>query len=133
MVIQRIQTLWLLISAILMAVFSFTPFGTVGETSLCACQVPAVMVIALVTAVLTLVDIFLFKNLNLQIRVAQMCILLAFATVATALISIYVTFEGSANWMGGVTLPILAVVLCFRAVQGMKHDRSLLHSSDRLR
>ncbi|MGM9859316.1 MAG: DUF4293 family protein [Muribaculaceae bacterium] len=133
MVIQRIQTLWLLISAILLAVFAFTTFGTAGDASLCACQVPAVMVIALATAALTLVDIFLFKNLNLQIRVAQMCILLVVATVATALISIYVTFEGSANWVGGVTLPILAGVLCFLAVKGMKHDRSLLHSSDRLR
>ena len=133
MVIQRIQSLWLLISAILMVLFAFTPFGSVGDASLCSCEVPALIVIALATAALTVVDIFLFKNLNLQIRVAQMCILLAIASIATALISVYVTFEGTANWTGGMILPVVSLILYFRAIKGMKHDRSLLHSSDRLR
>ena len=57
MVIQRIQTVYLIIAAILMAAFAFFPVGLVMIT------------LIVLVSFLAIVDIFLYKNLQRQMTV----------------------------------------------------------------
>ncbi|MDE6654388.1 MAG: DUF4293 domain-containing protein, partial [Muribaculaceae bacterium] len=75
MVIQRIQSLFLLIAGVLMAVVCFAvPVAHMEDaegaiTTVHVYDMLPVMILDLLTAVLLLISIFLFKNLKFQIKV----------------------------------------------------------------
>lgn len=75
MVIQRIQTLFLLIASALCITFIFTPFGYTaiiedGQQAilepLYAKNIVGLLIPAAASALILLIDIFLFKNMPLQ-------------------------------------------------------------------
>ena len=91
MVIQRIQSLFLLVAAVLLTVFIFAvPVASVPDAldanSLSAVYVTDVtelLVINAIVAALLLVCIFLFKNLKMQIKATLLTILLLVVSMAT--------------------------------------------------
>lgn len=140
MQIQRIQTLMLLIAAIMAAVFCFVPFASqpLAEggpaTSIFAKDAPALLVLNIVIAVLLFILIFMYKNLRMQIRMTILSILLICASIVTCGFYVFVGFEGaSLTLFGGVALLVLALLFAILALRGMRHDRRLLSSMDRLR
>lgn len=145
MVLQRIQTVYLLVAIILMAIFTFFPVFTVTNESgvytvgaLAGSRVNSPSVLLLVLDVLitlfALVTMFSFKNLKKQITMAGVLILL----VVTLLVSIGVLFVqqkgvGIAviNWP--IAFPFVSLVMAMMARGGMKHDKKLLSDSERIR
>ena len=92
MVIQRIQTVYLLIAVILMAVFAFFPAlsfelggrefvygaletGKVGMTHID----PLMLMLIILISLLALIDIFLYKNLQRQMTVCFVDIIICLA------------------------------------------------------
>lgn len=136
MVIQRIQTLYLFVAAVLMAVFCFLPYATGAEPNYLSYNVAdthTLLVLGILDAVLLAIDIFLYKTLKLQIRVATICAVLV---ALTALMSIVITARidgASLNIWGGIVVPAIALASTWMALRGMNHDRRLLSSADRLR
>lgn len=132
MVIQRWQTVMLLIAAVLVAVFCLTPMGSVGEESVYACSFPVFLILNIVIAVLLLIDIFLFRNLRLQMRVAAVALILEAVSAGLAFAIVYTT-EGFAMSLAGAPLIVAALILTWFGRRFMDKDRRLLAAADRLR
>ncbi len=131
MVIQRIQTLWLLLAVGLMTATAFRPFACLGETVMTPCGTPAMLIITVLTAVMLFVSIFMFNDLRRQMRVTLVNIMLTIATVVTAGVITFLN-DGTAL-CDGFFMPIVAIVFEILAYRGMRRDHKLLTSADRLR
>lgn len=129
MVIQRLQSLLLLLSAVFSIVYLFVPFGYApeGVTPLCC---PAMWIITVVAAALTLGDIFLFKNTSLQRKLIAVCMLLL---VAVAVLSLLPVFRGEMTVGAGGLLLIGSIINLGFAFRCIRDDERLLSSLDRLR
>lgn len=156
MVIQRWQSVLLLAAAVLMARFSFaslgqvqTPDATLNFTAFgfcyegvatnnapegCCLSTWYFFVVSITTAIITLIDIFLFKNLRLQKNICLVAILFTVASCAIAAGLGYSAIEGySVSWSSIALAPFLAVIACVMAYQRMSADQRRLRSIDRLR
>ena len=135
MVIQRIQTLYLFVAAIMMGLFTFLPMGYIGETVVRPSGSPVFMILNLLIAVVLIVAIFLFKNLRLQRQVTLMSIVLIAVSAVCGGIIMYGgdTRVDRLEWVGGITLLVVSMLLDVLALRGINHDKALLSSSDRLR
>ena len=155
MVIQRWQSLLLLIAAAVMACFTFLPIGqittedyTLNLTALGFFQAgtptdgqPPVEIhtwyffmLSLTTIVLLLLDIFLYSNLRLQMRVSLVCILFIVASACVGgLLGFCRIDDGQIWWNTTILCPFIALFATIFAYNRMKADYSLLKSADRLR
>lgn len=155
MVIQRWQSLLLLVAAAVMCCFTFCSIGqiqttdyTFNFTSLGFYQEgiptdgePATVthtwyffVLSLTTTVLLLIDIFLFKNLPLQKKVCLVSILFIIASGVTCLCLGYGVVAGAfVNWSAVVICPLIAIVAAIMAWTCMQRDHNRLKAVDRIR
>ena len=152
--IQRIQTLYLLIATALMAVTIFTPmaqfFDGTQEYTLTAfalkdaagvtAQPTIYMGILLALAgVLPFIVIFLFKNRQLQIRLCAAEIELLVGSLVVMGIYYYLSARlfDSVNGLGnlklGVIMPLLSIVFVALATRAIFRDEVLVRSLDRIR
>lgn len=140
MVIQRLQTLFLLIAVVLMCVFCCTPWAShaaegVAEASpVFVSEAPVLLILNIVIAVLLFISIFMFKNLKRQMTVTVLSIILICASMVACGILLYTAYPGATFiWTGGVLLLLVALVCVLFAYRFMKKDHKLLTSYDRLR
>lgn len=144
--IQRIQTLWLLLAAICGAgLFVFDIYyahvmvnGADTIQHLRANDHYPTMLIALVVTVLPLITIFMFKDRKRQRRMGAICIvaITGFVSLALARVNSFnnsspAPTEGS-YWIGAI-LPVVALVFIVMALRGISKDEKLVRSLDRLR
>ncbi|WP_338790288.1 DUF4293 domain-containing protein [Bernardetia sp. Wsw4-3y2] len=154
--IQRIQSIFLLMVSILMGLTVFLPIwgkvdGTnkiemnaiemiqtsAGETVMQQTTV-YLAVIAGLTAILALWNIFNFKNRRFQMKIALFCTLLiaAFIGIAT-----FITFQAQdifspevgGTMAYGYYLPVAAILFNWLSVRFIKKDEDMVRSADRLR
>lgn len=137
MVIQRIQSLMLLVAIILIAVFCLTPYATVaaGEvTSLFVKDAPVLLVLNITVAVLLVITIFMYKNLKMQMRMTILSMILICVSIVTSLFYINKAYDNATPiLLGGVGLLVISLIFGLLAYRGMRHDHNLLRSADRLR
>lgn len=149
MVIQRIQTLYLLLAVLFMTIFLFVPFGyttfaEAGEAAVDAWQpldIVGMLVPTFAAIFLMLVAIFLFKSQRTQHLVVVFSLLLTLATIGVVIYFMVAGFVDlnpavkavNTQWGWGVVLPVLAIVMQIAAINGINHDMKLLASYDRLR
>ena len=124
MVIQRIQSLYLLIAAVLMAAFAFFPAFDVS-----------MMVLIVLISLLAVVDIFLYKNLQRQLTVCFVDIIIGLAMLVAIVIQIVkLTKENLAvQWNWTWLLPVFSIIFLMLAHKAMSRDKKMLRDSDRLR
>lgn len=129
--IQRIQTLYLFLAALLSALSAFVlPMYLVGETSFAATAHPGSFggfggAMALFSGA-----ILLYGNRKLQLLVVRIGMLVSLVVLGV-LIMIIKDAEGSASW--GVVVPSINVVLAFLASKAIQKDEKKVRSLDRLR
>lgn len=140
MVIQRIQTLLLLIAAILIGVFCLSPVAveaaaTDGEVMKhFISEAPVLLVVNILIAVLLVITIFMYKNLRQQMKVTLMCMMLIAASIVSSIFVVYNQWAGATfYWFGGILLLCAALLFALGAYRGMRKDHKLLRSMDRLR
>ena len=135
MVIQRWQSVLLLISAIFVALAGILPYAvTANGVDLCAVQTPVLLCVDILVALLLLIDIFLYRNLRYQMKVTRLA--LGLIVVLEAAIAAYTCagLEGATiSIIGGIVMPMLALISSFVALRLMHSDYRLLRSADRLR
>lgn len=135
MVIQRWQSVLLLISAIFVALAGILPYAvTANGVDVCAVQTPVLLCVDILVALLLLIDIFLYRNLRYQMKVTRLA--LGLIVVLEAAIAAYTCagLEGATiSIIGGIVMPMLALISSFVALRLMHHDYRLLRSADRLR
>lgn len=140
MVIQRWQSVLLLIAVVLMCVFCATPYAvrTAAESAelsqVFVADAPVYLVLNIAIAALLFISIFLFKNLRLQMKVTLISIVLIVTSIVTCGILLYTTMpDARLIWTGGVLLLIIALICALFGLRFMRKDHNLLRSYDRLR
>lgn len=141
MVIQRIQSLMLLIAAIFMAVLclvipvaSFA--GVAADVSrLYIKDIAVLLTMDAIITVLLVVDIFLYSNLKQQINFTKLTIMLQIVSIAvTSFVLMSRLPEGAeASWLGFAVVAPVVLMLTVAAWWRMRADQRLLRSYDRLR
>lgn len=135
MVIQRIQSLYLLIAAIVMGVLCvFVPVALLPDGQLLTVfSFPQLIIVDALCILLLLISIFLFNNLKFQMKVTRINVVLI---ILSALLQAYICYtlpESTPYIVTPAILYVVALILTAMALSGMKHDYKLLHDSDRLR
>lgn len=133
--IQRIQTVWLLVAIVLLVAFFFVPFGysllADESAGLMAFESFYVYIPVLISGLLSLIAIFLYRKLDLQKSVVIVAMVFALVAASAGLVSVLCADGASLGW--GLLLPLLAAVAQIAAVRGVAADQRLLRSYDRLR
>lgn len=143
--IQRLQSLWLLIAAALMALFCTQPLMWLVNnaapsiaTALTPMQMPDTLCVGIVTSLLLLIAIFLFKNMKRQKTVVKCSIMLTIVEIAVLAFTAF-TFNGengkpavaSYNW--SLALPVVSLLFSIAGYRYIRRDENLLKAADRLR
>lgn len=150
--IQRIQSLYLLVSALLGVVCLSQPVGTFftaqheshAELFNLWLRYPengqhdfspwALFALLLIVTTLTFLDIFLFTRRALQMRVATLCMVLLVGYYAYLAFFAYMSMgEGTFTPSVWAALPFASIVLDYLAFRGILKDELLVKSLDRLR
>ncbi|PSJ72382.1 DUF4293 domain-containing protein [Sphingobacteriales bacterium UPWRP_1] len=130
--IQRIQTIYLLLAALVCAAFIFTPFAISGSTLLQTLNFMALVALSGVVALLSLGNIFLFKNRKLQITLCRVALLVILALIGGGIYYALAT-DGQDLPQYGAALPVLGTIFEVLAMRGVQADEKLIRSMDRLR
>ncbi len=157
MVIQRWQSVMLLIAGVVMGIFSFcslgqiqtmdysfniTALGISREGIATAPDEPSgistiiLFIISILATILPIIDIFCFKNLNLQKKVALISSLF---TVAAGVIVAFGASEfasdagGTIGWSTFICAPLIALIGNLIAFRLINSDQKKLRAADRLR
>jgi len=141
--LQRKQTLWLFIAALLNAgVFYFDLYrthtivngtDTLGQLRV-ADHFPS-LIIAVIITLLPLVTIFMFGNRKQQMRMIAYCLVTESMFVAMLLMRVTKLAPPPSSgtyWIGSV-LPVAAILFLLMALLGVRRDEQLVKSVDRLR
>ena len=140
MVIQRIQSVYLLLVTILMAIYSFSDVvlvKTIAESfekirlydlSLVA------FILSLLVTLLSFVTILKFKSMKLQIALCSVNIMLVLTQLVLMVVdALGLTTVQFDQFLLSNSLPLLSVVFLVLSISSIKRDMKLLSSYDRLR
>ena len=155
--IQRKQTLFLLLAVIVCALALFFPIGSIapeemgtdsmvynlgvvtgeGALAVSATCIPLFVLLS-VTAILSLVTIFLYKNRKVQMSICKNAMLLnALWVLDYALILFGIIpvpeVEGKVNIEFAACLPLVSIILLAMAYKGVNDDEKLVKAADRIR
>lgn len=153
MVIQRWQSVLLLVSVILMSCFSFLSLGQIQTEfvtyNFTACGIYAegiaapesmpvstwyIFAISILSVVLSLIAIFTFKNLRLQKRLCLLTVLAIICVIIACAIIAYQQFGGAnIEWSSIVCAPFISLISVIMAYQRINRDQKLIMASERLR
>jgi hypothetical protein len=154
--IQRIQTLYLLASSILVLLWYFMPLADLVNYesnftfSIYGIKNPddqtwlyhtlIISIITTISIIATVATIFLYKNRKLQIKASQFLLLLYTTLVAVAFLIIdnaksllSLSNEIIIHHKISILFPLISLVLIFLAIKAIKRDEELVRSADRLR
>ena len=161
--IQRRQTIFMLLSVIVSAVLFFMPLasfdanGNVMKFTIFGIQNPVeslalsvaytwpLIVLAVLMTVVPLVTIFLYKKRELQVKLCRLTMLatvifigLVFLYYENDIHKVIAAVEGDTYQLDvayfiGMAIPLVNIVLQILAIRGIKKDIELLKSVDRLR
>jgi TctA family transporter len=125
--IQRIQTVYLLLSAILSIVTLFIPvYGDVTGLDALMVTIPAIG-----NAVLAIVVISQFKDRIRQLGIGKILIFMSAFFVGIVAFQAFSTEEGSLTF--GTFIPLIVNMFNLLALRGIRSDERLVRESDRLR
>ena len=130
MVIQRWQSVLLFLSSVLSAWLCHAPFAQAEGASIYLSAQPVLLVINVLVAVMSLITIFLFKDLRLQMRVTTVNISVILALIIGIAVSVH---SNALDLAWGGALAIASLVCTYAALRLERRDYKLLRSSDRLR
>ncbi len=148
--IQRIQSVYLLVVSILMVICMCNPIGSIiastneiSEFGNLCITLPdgtkdyapwALFTILLVVAVLAFGTIFLFKKRMLQIRLTIFSSVMLIGYYLAVVAYIFMLAEETSftpSWT--ICLPLIGIILNWLAIRGIGADEALVKAYDRLR
>lgn len=148
--IQRIQSVYLLIVAILSVIVISNPVGTFIGTDNSITEFTnlslvfqdgtesyepwALFAIQMISAIISLVTIFMYRKRMLQIRLSLFNIILAVGYYATMITFVFM-LKGESTFVPSwvVCLPFVGIVLDWLAIRAIGKDEMLVKAYERLR
>ncbi len=135
--LQRIQTIYLLLAALTSGglIFIFKLWEDQSGQTVFVEDVLAVLALTLVSAFISFVAIFLFKNRKLQFVLGRLNILLNLILLGLFVYwSLNISGESNISEKGiGMLIPVFSIVFLVLANKAIKKDEDLVKSVDRLR
>lgn len=140
--IQRVQTIWLLLAAIAGFLITQVPIyeGTLAGQAVkkyFATQSLLLFAVAIIAALSALIAVFLFKNRSVQIKLTILGILSCVAFIALEVWQAqkFVSSAGilKLSYLWGALLPVAMIVFFILAAINIRKDNKLVKSLDRLR
>ncbi len=145
MQIQRIQSVYIFLAIVAMAIFIIVPYGEVIYQTPYSAVVTeplytmaeyGVLIPAAAIVILLLIDLFLYRNIQLQRTVLVVSLMLTLATIAVVCFALFKM--GKAEGLDAhfsvwdILLPVAALFEIL-GVSGINRDIKLLNSYNRLR
>lgn len=151
--IQRIQTIWLLLAGITISCLLIFPMATApvgtstyellatglyqktgGQTTKLETYTP-LMISTIAVALMSFINIFNFRNRTAQKRLimGNVVLIIGLSFWCSRYAQKIPGDVANANYNVGMFLPVIAIVFCILAMRGINHDEKLLKSADRLR
>ena len=146
--IQRIQSVYLLFTAILLGLVFFLPIAEISATDtiyrfdihgiqdgdkMILNGLPLMIFLALLILVHVVV-IFLFKKRLLQVRLLIMNIILLLGLFSVFFWYGYLGIKGgSTGFTLTIAIPVVGIILDYLAIRAIAKDEALVRSADRLR
>jgi len=147
--IQRIQSIWLLLAAVTILCLLVVPVIGAGSSSEyyvlygsglkktgagdSATNIP-LLISTVFAGLISLVNIFNFRNRKLQVRIAMLNVILILAlSLWFSQIVRSVSGLTQIDLEPGIFLPLVAIIFTLLAIRGIKKDEKLIRSADRLR
>lgn len=147
---QRIQTFYLFLVSVCMAISIFSPLAimaydgnivALNAVSLLkgadiAFETGFLFVIGLVSSLMSLISIFLYKNRKSQIRITISNIFAMFFFLAYMVFLIFMNdndYGTFTRFSWGAVIPLIAIFFAIISIKHIKKDESLVRSLDRLR
>mgnify|MGYP002748537559 CR=1 FL=1 len=139
--IQRIQTVYLLIVAILMVVMMSFPVGhfytdtSVSDMTNLAVVAPDLFAILVVVAFVSLITIFLYRKRMLQIRLTLFSSIVLIGYYVTVAAFVWGTLKDCGSFTPAWTLclPLISIILNWLAIRAIGKDEMLVKAYERLR
>ena len=142
--IQRIQSLWLLLSALMVVLLSRLPVytGTLADGTvkhLMTAERLHLMVLALLLIIFPLITLFLYKNRTAQKKLiwlhVLLCLLLLlfFYMAKDAFVAGQQPAFSSSRYGLAVIVPVGCIILDVLAYRGVRADEKLIKAADKFR
>ncbi len=144
--LQRIQSVYLFLGAVAMILFTFLPLynpldegdasRSLWDTLIQSPSTAVIPIVSLLVTVLSLIVIFQYGNLKRQLRNVNILICITVTLVLIVGVNIYnaVTLNGIGSVNLWITaLPVSALLMFVLGRRGVKSDKQLLESADRIR
>ena len=146
--IQRIQTVYLLISALLVGFLFLFPFAEIAkdgavylfnfhgivQDGILKQNGIFISVLIVLIMVLQVVATISYKNRTRQIRLIVLSILLLMCLLGMFFFYTYYSFSNAQiGFKTGVLFPIIAIILNYLAIHAIRKDEALIRSIDRIR
>ena len=139
MVLQRWQSVYLLVAVFAMILGCILPFGAIMAdgttiTKLMPADYPVLLTLNILIGIILIIDIFMYKNLRSQKMVAAVAALLCVASLITQVVALTRNEAPFALvWNGSIIATFCAFVCALMARYNMTRDEKILKSYDRLR
>lgn len=138
--IQRVQTIYLLLAAICIAAILFLPVGYQETASKTIVNIKMLdnlptFILSILSALMALGTIFLFRNRKLQLKINSLVILLNILVIGSLALFDFVTGKDlitQPNYVPYVA-GVFATVFAILAHRGISADEALVRDMDRLR
>lgn len=142
--IQRIQSVYLFVATLFCVLAMAIPLGLLSNAPWHSCGVRldkdftltlGLVGLLLLSALGSLLTIFLYKKRMAQIRLAKLTIFFQVGFYLVFGVYVY-SFQkmGASFQLGwGVLFPLLSLFLTVLAIRAIRHDEELVHAADRLR
>ena len=136
--IQRIQSVYLLLAAMAIILFLFVPFGVItynDETMILKGKMNIILIVMIaLIAFIAFISIFLYKNRVVQLRVVLANCILSAVFIGFMVFGVTMhVLNDEYKPQPGIALPIFVLIFNFLAHRSIKHDENLVRSMDRLR
>ena len=132
MMIQRIQSIYLLVAAISMSLISFkVTVYTLNETLFMAQDDTKMFILTIVGAIFSLLGLFMFKNRKFQMKLIRLTVLIQII-IGVRIFMLFNKFEVVLNnsFLFLMAFTLIALIMAYR---GVKKDDDLVRSIDRIR
>ena len=140
--IQRVQTIWLFLAALMAFILTRVPLFTASANgtqykSFLTTESLLLFAVTVITGLLAVVAIFMFKKRPLQMRLAYFGLLASILVIALEVWQIgnfrttYSNMNGSYAW--GSLLPIPMMIFFILALINIRKDEKLVKSLNRFR
>lgn len=129
--IQRIQTVWWLLSIAALAAIVFLPLFETDSGFFTTTNCTGLLTTAAITIILTIINICTFANRTLQTRIGYALIFLHL--LLFFFIGVHYFLDKGTQFFPWAALPIASLLFQVLALRGVKKDEALIKSMDRLR